>query len=383
MLFISIHEVVEHRQRQLELDYNDPIFVKGISGTDGIAKGKTIRLDQNSYDVLTAIDDDEDCTIETFETAIKKTEAQLSQLQRETEKELSDVASLIFSAHLLMLMDDAFTGEMRDKINNGISPSRAVVKVVNQYIELFSSSENQRLAEKVQDLKDLGHRMLYNLSHQEEDVADYHGQILIAEELLPSDILKLATQNVEGLIIMQGGGTAHISILATSLEIPLVFSDDPQLSYLLDDTPIIMDASQGTIFIRPNKKVIEQYDKIIADQASLEELAKQVRPETFTRAVTRMPAGSFMGSKSTVTWESASGWHSGMSSWVRLAAMIPASRAVARTSPFLASPSSMRLSVSLCMETKPSATAIRSVTSLSATSTICASPRSFRWVRVF
>jgi phosphotransferase system enzyme I (PtsP) len=76
MLFISIHEVVEHRQRQLELDYNEPIFVKGISGTDGIAKGKTVRLDQNSYDVLTAIDDDEDCTIETFETAIKKTEAQ-------------------------------------------------------------------------------------------------------------------------------------------------------------------------------------------------------------------------------------------------------------------------------------------------------------------
>ena len=48
---------------------------------------------------------------------------------------------------------------------------------------------------------------------------------------------------------------------------------------------------------------------------------------------------------STVTFDSASGWQSGISSEVRLAAMMPAMRAVPSTSPFLALPETIRSSV--------------------------------------
>lgn len=81
-----------------------------------------------------------------------------------------------------------------------------------------------------------------------------------------------------------------------------------------------------------------------------------------------------------MTWDSASGWHRGINSWVRLAAMIPAMRAVARTSPFLASPLSISASVAGSMITRPPATATRSVISLSETSTMRAAPLSSIWV---
>src|SRR3954452_19489025 len=110
-------------------------------------------------------------------------------------------------------------------------------------------------------------------------------------------------------------------------------------------------------------------------------ISTPVGPVTFPLARTRQPGSFALGSISTVTFDSARGWQSGISSAVRLAAMMPAMRAVPSTSPFLALPDTIRSSVALVMTTRPSATASRSLAGLSDTSTIRASPEAPIWVR--
>src|SRR5262245_22165914 len=83
---------------------------------------------------------------------------------------------------------------------------------------------------------------------------------------------------------------------------------------------------------------------------------------------------------STTTCDNERGWHSGISSCVRLAAMMPAMRAAPRASPFLASPLRIASRVLAAMTTRPSAIARRSVTALLPTSTMRASPRRPRCV---
>ena len=107
-------------------------------------------------------------------------------------------------------------------------------------------------------------------------------------------------------------------------------------------------------------------------------ISTPVWPLVRTRAVTESPPSS--SATRTSTLDSISGWQSGISSLVFLAAMMPAISAVARTSPFLASPERARASVSGVMRTKPSATASRVVTALSETSTMWARPVSSIWV---
>src|SRR3954452_12330675 len=109
-------------------------------------------------------------------------------------------------------------------------------------------------------------------------------------------------------------------------------------------------------------------------------ISTPVGPVTFTLARTRQPGSFALGSISTVTFDSARGWQSGISSAVRLAAMMPAMRAVPSTSPFLALPATIRSSVALVMTTRPPATASRSLAGLSDTSTIRASPEAPIWV---
>src|ERR687887_207507 len=76
-----------------------------------------------------------------------------------------------------------------------------------------------------------------------------------------------------------------------------------------------------------------------------------------------------------------SGWQSGISSWVRLAARMPAVRATPRTSPFGALPARTSRSVRGAIRTTAWATASRAVSAFADTSTMRASPRGVTWVR--
>lgn len=281
-LLMSLHEaeqrVNEPKEEELPVQ---PTFVKGVTASSGVVRGTAVVVDGHGYDVLTAPGDDDanPASMEDFELALQESIAQLTVLQNRMEERLGDVASLIFNAHLLILKDEGFSGQMRKLIEQGTPADRAVTSVVNDYIGLFSKSKNPRLQEKVLDVKDLGHRLLRNIRQHGEDQGDYAGQILIARELLPSDVLKFAAQNVEGIVIVQGGVTAHISILARSLRVPMVFVDNEAILKVDEGCMILIDANQGTLFIDPSEAVLRQYDAIVNRQDS-ERLA--VKPETFT-----------------------------------------------------------------------------------------------------
>ena len=213
------------------------------------------------------------------------TERQLLELQRRLEDKIHDAASMIFGAHVLMLKDEAFSGEIRAKIREGKNPWTAILDEVRRYADLFSHSPNPALREKVLDVEDLGHRLLYNLSPKalESTSPDYTGQIIIAEELLPSDILKLSAEGAAGLVLLGGGQHSHVAILAKALQIPLVIASDRRLLHLPEKTPLLLDAKEGQIVIRPGPEANQTMKMLIRSLADVDRLAAEVKPETRTR----------------------------------------------------------------------------------------------------
>ena len=100
-----------------------------------------------------------------------------------------------------------------------------------------------------------------------------------------------------------------------------------------------------------------------------------------TRASTPRVPLPRRASNVTSTFVRRSGWQSGISSEVRLAARIPAVRAVPSTSPFGASPWRTALRVAGFILMIARATASRTVSGLADTSTMRASPRGERCER--
>ncbi len=234
-------------------------ILRGRSASKGVAKGVSCVLDarvddydKESQSKLLGAD------INAFESALKRTIDQIKELQVTTSEQLADVAVLIFSAHLLILEDEQFTGRIRELIIDGVDAFYAVNTVVNEYVQIFSNSAVPMIQEKILDVKDLGKRLGRNLSFSKEFNSDYSGQIVAVKELLPSDILKFSAENVEGLIICSGV-TSHNAIICRSLRIPMVAVSRDLFESIPDGLPLLMDASQGIIYLNPNDEILNQY----------------------------------------------------------------------------------------------------------------------------
>lgn len=244
-------------------------FFKGRSGSGGIAvgtsffmsetsKGKYLRPENLKYS------EGKDA----FDKSLSRTVQQLEMLQAKMDENLSEAGSLIFASHLLMLSDDDFSGTIRNYIDEGEKTYLAIVKVVNEYIDLFSRSGNTNVQEKILDLKDLGHRLLKNLAEETVEDGDYSGQIVVAKNMLPSELVKLAAQHTEGFVIYGVGVTSHIAILAKSLDLPVVFLTDASFFNLREEYTLVVDAYQGVVLVNPEEELIKKYINNISSTGS-------------------------------------------------------------------------------------------------------------------
>ena len=256
-------------------------FIKGSTASGGCALGTAVQLgrfDPAEYAGAAG----RHLALEDFEKAVSMTEQQIEELQQEIGERLSDVASLIFSAHLLILRDQAFSGAMADRIRAGEEPFAAVHGVVESYAELFMRSPNAALREKTQDVRDLGRRLLHNLVGGEKDSVDYEGCVVVCADLMPSDMLKVVGQHAAGLLLAAGGVTSHVSILARSLSVPMVIVSDRRVLEFPSGTRLLLDGDQGTVFINPDETVLKNYGELDRARVQATAAEQNVKAETFT-----------------------------------------------------------------------------------------------------
>lgn len=265
-------------------DSSGYLFIKGESASGGVVYSKTTTFKRTHGSLhYTGSDPETVFTLDDFYRAVQKTSDQLMEFQNRLAEQLIESASLIFSAHLMILKDARFINEIAGQIMSGISPPTAVRNVAQHYIDIFSSSSHAYIKEKVNDIEDLAGRILKNMFNWTRDESDqYDGRIVIAQDLYPSEILKLASENVKGIILVRGGITSHVSILSRSLKIPLVIANDPVLQKLSNGTPLLMDGDLGNIYIRPKKEIIEEFEHTKVIRKKISDQIGTMLPETRT-----------------------------------------------------------------------------------------------------
>lgn len=288
-LLITLHQMEEKQvsgkaEPPPPPDESELKFIRGTPASAGIAIGRAFVFgaDQDHFDIAPNAAS-RAWTIEDFHRSLAKTEQQLEALQLQMEERLADVASMIFSAHLLIVKDDKFSGAMQALMESGTPVETAIATVVNQYIHLFGNSANPRLREKVQDVKDIGRRLVKNLQPGEESTGDYRGRVIIAGELMPSDILKLSAQKAEGLVLVGGGVTSHVAILARSLQLPMVMVEDRNLFKLGSDVVLALDGEQGNLYANPTPDVLKTFRDLAENRRAMEREEQLIADRTETR----------------------------------------------------------------------------------------------------
>jgi len=258
-------------------------FVKGKVGAPGFACAPALII--NRQKSLSAIRQRQGIaltTVEDFHNAVARTSVQLEALQERVEDKLSDAASLIFAAHLMILKDRVFIDQIVARIASGTAPAHAIAEVAGDFIQSFLASDSPYMQEKANDIEDLAIRLVNNLTCQREDNEIYRNRVVITRALFPSDLLKLSSEGASAIILVGGGVTSHISILARSLDIPLVVSDTYELLELADGTLLMVDAEIGNLYVQPDDDVRERFEKQQATRMTLAEQKERMCPRTTT-----------------------------------------------------------------------------------------------------
>ncbi len=233
------------------------IIIQCKSMSTGIAIGKAfiyrdiLTRDISSYDISEKNVSHELRRITNALSAVRK---DLYKLSRSVSHSMSSNEGSIFDAQRLMLDDEEFTGLFETEMKNELTNAEQVTKnVFRKYINRFEGLENEIIRSKSEDLQDILRKILRHLLGIENNILTRlpENSIILSHRLLPSDTIMLDRNNVKGIIVEEGSIHAHSAIIARSLGIPALLSNDKFLSHIEDKTTIIVDGTQGKAIINP------------------------------------------------------------------------------------------------------------------------------------
>lgn len=274
--------------------------MKGISASNGIAIGKAFILKIGDVEIIKETIKDEEEENQRFITALEKGKKQLSKIMKDAKEKLGEEKSKIFEAHLFMLDDPEFTGQVSEKIlKQKINAEYALKSTSEELVAIFEQIEDDYMRERVADIKDVTNRILRILTGNEGiSISEIEEEsILIGYDLTPSDTAQIDKNKILGFATEIGGVTSHSAIIARSIGIPSVLGVGKEIEEIKNGELIILDGNKGLIITNPDDEKINLYKKQIEEEKKLQKiLGKYKNIEVITLDGRKVEVASNIGS---------------------------------------------------------------------------------------
>jgi phosphotransferase system enzyme I (PtsP) len=242
--------------------------LRGVVAYPGLAAGAAhvMSAEHGLTDILEEESLDPAQERSLLEEALEKTCIQTIYLEKRMAEKLSQADAAIFHTHLMILEDRAILQRLQDEIEQGHGARYAIERVIGNYVEAFERMEDPYLRERAADMRDIGRRLLANLVGQDPHPLHLkHPGILIAREILPSDMAVLDHEQIRGIVTEAGERNSHAVIMAKSLGIPALVGVRGVLKNVAPEDHVILDANSGLLHINPDPQVADEYRRLEED----------------------------------------------------------------------------------------------------------------------
>jgi phosphotransferase system enzyme I (PtsI) len=168
----------------------------------------------------------------------------------------------VFEAQALLLDDPALVGPLETAVREtGLSAAAAVESAFEEAAHELEALDDPYLSGRAADVRDVKTRLLYLLEGKEERTLADAGEsaVIIARDLTPSDTASLEPGQVRGIILAEGTPTAHATILARGLGLPLVIGAGAQAWEIEQGQDVLLDGDEGTVLIEPDEQERKRY----------------------------------------------------------------------------------------------------------------------------
>lgn len=252
----------------------------GKSVLNGIAIGKIKVYTPPKVTISEDLIEDIETELKRFDDAREKAIAQQNALYEKAVIDAGEDSAEVFSVHAMMLEDDDLIDATKEIIKNQKHNAEYATKIAfNNQAKVFAEMDDPYMKERSADIYDIEQAVLNVLfGIDPESMQGKEPAILVANDLTPSETVRLDKSLLLGIITRQGSLNSHTAILARSMGIPaLVQCGEVQSKW--DGQTAIIDGYNSCVYIDPTEDLMAslkaKQDNEKKQKALLQELKGQ------------------------------------------------------------------------------------------------------------
>ncbi len=176
----------------------------------------------------------------------------------------------LLEAHVQLIRDPDLAERSRDGMRRGKSAAFAWRQATRAIIEGLAAVGDDRMRERAADLRDLENQVVRALSGEPPGGTRElpEGAILLADEVLPSQMIAIERSRVAGICSARGGPTSHMAILAAASGIPALVAAGSAILAIADGTMLALDAEHGWLDVDPPAPQRAALQRAVAQRAA-------------------------------------------------------------------------------------------------------------------
>ena len=245
---------------------SETLILTGIGVAPGIAIGPaylvgSTGLHAPEYSLAQNQVDEE---VARFHHATEQARRQIRQLQNRAEMlpaSASEEINILLEAHHAMLTGSRLVRGVEGVIRTAkINAEAAIERQIAEISAGFAAMADSYLAARVDDIREVGQRLLRHLLQQQHNpfANAPEGCILLAEEITPADTALMDPKLIAGFAAVLGGAEGHAAIMARALGLPAVLGIAVLLQQVSSQDTVILDGDRGELIIRPSAAQLKQ-----------------------------------------------------------------------------------------------------------------------------
>ena len=252
-----------------------PPSLLGIGGSSGIAMGTGVVVASmvSLEDVPDRVIGDKEAEIQRFMQAVEAVKADIAALSERMRSELPEAERLLFDVYQQMLTGDSLIGRVQAGITTGMWAPGALRQTIAEHAQRFEAMDDPYLRERVEDIKDLGRRLLSRLlASDKPEIQSLPDQVvLVGESLSAVQLADIPPERLAALVSVSGSANSHVAILARAMGVPAVMGVGAGPLHRLDGRELVVDGYQGQVVIDPPAGLRSEFQRLQKEEDALSE----------------------------------------------------------------------------------------------------------------
>jgi phosphotransferase system, enzyme I, PtsP len=236
--------------------------LKGLKLVVGMAKGTAV-YHQPRILIEHTVAEDIEAERHRVYSAFRRMREQIDAMTSHAEFGTAGEHHEVLETYKMFAYDEGWSRRINEAIDQGLTAEAAIERVRQRMKRRMAEIDDPLLAERMHDLDDLSNRLLRIVSGQLGTAAQAglpNDTILIARNLGPAELLEYDRRKLKGVILQEGSLTAHVTIVARAMGVPMIGRVPNARQQSLEGDPVLLDGDEAVAWVRPTGPVEQAFD---------------------------------------------------------------------------------------------------------------------------